>query len=417
MTPRPAEKTSKRPPSPQRRPRPANGAAVTRTRKPIARPGRVAAPSPPPPGGKNPPRVDRELFRRSSGRRASAGRVLAVGLICFGLWTLFDANQLYHNALSSPFGTRRSVSLAILRPIAAVTNALGLSGPVNAADSALGRGGRASSATLPPVPVVVPTGRAANDSSIWGMAPRPHSGGRYVPPPKTVWPPALAPPTRAHPLEILDIGDSIGEDLGYGLGDLFGNDPYVRVLQRGKIDTGLARPDYYNWPAMLERYLRTYHPGAVVIMMGANDDQSLSLANGAAVSAGTRRWNEVYRSRIALMMDEVLAAGAHLVWVGLPPVSAPSVNNAFVERVNGMAKVLAAGRYGVTYVSTWKLLSGPHGGFTQYKQLNGSVQQIRYSDGVHLAPAGWDLLASYLLKPMERAWHVKLHARPLFKVG
>ncbi len=369
---------------------------------------------------KNPPRVDREVFRRPSGRRASAGRVLAVGLLCFGLWTLFDANQLYHNALSAPFGTRRSVSLAILGPIADVTNALGLSGPVNAADSALGRNNQPSSAaTLPAVPVT-PTGgglRAPNDAGPLGVAPHPHGRGKLPPPPRLVWPPPLPQPTRAHPLRLLDIGDSIGEDLGYGLGDVFSSDPYVRVIQRAKIDTGLARPDYYNWPAELESELRRYHPGAVVIMMGANDDQTLSLANGSGVSTSSPRWNRIYRRRIALMMAEVTASGAHLVWVGLPPVSSPAVNNAFVLRVNGLAKLLAAGRSGVTYVPSWKLLAGPHGTFTQYKTLNGGVQQIRYSDGVHLAPAGWDLLASYLLAPMERAWHIDLHARPLFKLG
>jgi hypothetical protein len=62
------------------------------------------------------------------------------------------------------------------------------------------------------------------------------------------------------------------------------------------------------------------------------------------------------------------------------------------------------------------VLAGPHGSFVQYKEVDGRVQQIRYSDGVHLAPTGWDLLASALLGPMQRAWHIELHARPLFKV-
>ncbi|MHB1986783.1 MAG: DUF459 domain-containing protein [Acidimicrobiales bacterium] len=373
--------------------------------------------------GQMAPRVDRELFRQPSGRRSSAGRALAVGLVCFGLWTLFDANQLYHNALTSPFGTRRSVAIAILRPIAAITDAVGLSGPVNAADSALGRNGASTNPTLPPPPPPPFSGaRAPNDAESSGVAPRPHSRpgqgtaliiGAKAP----VWPPPLRQPSRAHPLVMLDIGDSIGEDLGYGLGDVFSNDPFVHLIQKGRIDTGLARPDIYNWPAVLDADLRLFHPGAVVIMLGANDDQALEQAGERAVPVGTEKWNQLYRQRIGLLMDEATASGAHVIWVGLPPLQAPSVNSAFAIRVNQMAEELAASRSGVTYVASWKLLAGPKGGFVQYKRVDGSVQQIRYGDGVHLAPAGWDLLASSLLGPMSHAWKMNLHAAPLLRLG
>lgn len=360
------------------------------------------------------PRVDRALVRPPSGRRASAGRALAVGLLCFGLWTLFDANQLYHNALTSPVGTRRSVSMTVLRPIAAVANALGLSGPVNAANSALGRDNNSSFNPR----VAPPTGRAVasgpNDVNGFGMAPRPHTdlagyhGGTV-----STWPPPIPPPTRAHPLQMLDIGDSIGDDLGLGLGDVFTNDPYVNLLQKAVIDTGLARPDYFNWPAHLAADLRQYHPQVVVVMMGANDDQAMLTPSGAAVSPGTAAWDGLYRQRIRLVMQEAVDAGAHLLWVGLPPLAGTAVNSAFAKHVNAMAQQEAASIPGVTYVSSWATLGGPGGSFVQYKRIDGNILQIRYSDGVHLAPSGYDLLASALLGPMQHAWHISLHAKPL----
>ena len=75
-------------------------------------------------------------------------------------------------------------------------------------------------------------------------------------------------------MTLLSIGDSIGEDLGYGLGDVFSTDSAVRVVQEGVEDTGLSRADYYNWPGALEVDLRRYHPKIVVVMMGANDAQA-----------------------------------------------------------------------------------------------------------------------------------------------
>jgi hypothetical protein len=256
--------------------------------------------------------VSGERFGVSSGRRASAARVIAAGLICFGLWTLFDANQLYHNALSSPFGTRRTVAIEILRPLATAMNAVGISGPVNAADGALGRNGPATDSTLPPLPPppAFQGRRAPNNANGWGVAPAPHSrGGEGPPTAQLLWPPPIPQPTKADPLVILDIGDSIGVDLGFGLGDVFANDPYVRVLQKGHIDTGLARPDAYNWPAVLEADLRQYHPGVVVMMIGANDDQALSVPGGSSVAVGTAEWNRAYHDRIDLVMAEATAAG------------------------------------------------------------------------------------------------------------
>ncbi len=370
--------------------------------------------------GEKAPRVDRAVFGQPSGSRASAGRVLAVGLLCFAIWTLFDANQLYHNALSSPFGTRRSVALSVLRPLAALSNVLHFSGPVNAADSALGRNGPATNPVLPPPPGRSVASRAPNDAGAAGLAPHPHTRvgeGVSTVTPVTAWPPPLTQPTVAHPLVMLDIGDSIGEDLGFGLGDVFSHDPYVRVVQKAQIDTGLARPDYYNWPAALAAEVKTYHPGVVVIMMGANDDQALSMPNGQAVAYGTTTWNTVYLQRINLLMEEALASGSHVVWVGLPPLNSPAVNSAFASHVNRLAEEAAGSHSGVTYVSSWSTLSGSHGTFVQYKKVNGSVQQIRYSDGVHLAPTGWDLLASSLLAPMSHALRINLHATPLLTVG
>jgi hypothetical protein len=369
--------------------------------------------------GKMAPRVDRAVYREPSGRRASAGRALAVGLLCFGIWTLFDANQLYHNALTSPFGARRTVSIDILRPIASVANALGLSGPVNAANSALGRNQGSTSARLPPPPSLPPSGvRPPNDVPRSGGAPRPHthvgqSAGKSTGVQRYSWPPPVAQPTPTHPLVMLDIGDSVGEDLGFGLLDQFSRDPYVHVVPKGHIDTGLARPDVLNWPVVLEKDLHQYHPGVVVIMMGANDDQSLLLPNGSGVATGTALWDRMYRQRVALLMAEGTAAGAHVLWVGLPPLSGPAVSSTFAQHVNSIAQQEAARYHGVTYISSWTTLGGPHGSFVEYKRVGGSVLQIRYADGVHLAPSGYDLLASSLVRPMERIWHINLHTRPL----
>src|SRR5580658_4397718 len=75
---------------------------------------------------------------RKRSQRATAGRCLGVGLVCFGLWLVLDANQRYLSAQAAPLGSRRTVAITILRPLAAVTSAPGLSSLVDGANDARG---------------------------------------------------------------------------------------------------------------------------------------------------------------------------------------------------------------------------------------------------------------------------------------
>jgi hypothetical protein len=344
-------------------------------------------------------------------------------LLCFLIWLLFDANQLYHSAEVGQIGVRRTVAVSVLRPIAAVADALGISGPVNAADSALGRcgiggapvcgGGGTSPITVPTTPPpnttttsipVVVVGHRAN--GYMGFLAAPHLGAPYWPQPPP-WPPQIPPPTGRHPLTLLSIGDSIGEDLGFGIGDVFSQDPAVTVVQKALEDTGLARTDYYNWPATLNVDLRHYRPKIVVVMMGANDAQSL-YENGSYFSFGTPTWWRLYAARVALVMTEATDAGAHVMWVGLPPMGPGStVPRGFPRQADSVFSAEAEAHEGVLYFDSTKVLS-KHGRFTLNLTIGGNIEQVRSNDGVHLLPPGYDLLAGDLVQPMEQGWGVHL---------
>ena len=246
----------------------------------------------------------------------------------------------------------------------------------------------------------------------FGLPPSPHfnSRGRGVlPPPPHLGPPALANPTAAHPLTLLSVGDSVGVDLGLGVADAFSNDSAVQVVQRGVVDSGLARSDYYNWPVQLQAALRQYRPGIVVIMMGANDAQAF-YSNGRYISFGSPAWWNAYTARVATVMSDATSVGAHVLWVGLPPMNSKVLPLPYLQRVNQIYKRQAQLHPGVTYFSSWALLANKHGGFAQFLTIGGNVEQIRAADGVHLYPAGYDRLGNAIVTPMERSWHVNLKA-------
>lgn len=217
----------------------------------------------------------------------------------------------------------------------------------------------------------------------------------------------LPQPTAGKPMTILEVGDSLGEDLGIGMGTVFSNNPLVKVIQDSHGDSGLARPDFYNWPAVLESELRQYHPEAVVVLMGGNDGQSFDTPSGV-VSWGSAQWHRVYSQRVAAFMAEALAAHAKVLWVGLPIMADPSFWQE-MQTQNAIYKAEAASHPGVTYFPSARVFENSAGQYAESLPVNGQMELVRDSDGVHITiNYGADLIAEAIIPVMEHAWGIRL---------
>ncbi len=353
----------------------------------------------------------RAARRTTKGRRVvAAGQVLFVGLVCFATWLLLDARALYDAARSSPLGTRRTVAMTVLRPVARAGAALGLDRIGRGADLVLGRDGTPGGS--------VAAGAPGRGRSPVPTEPRP-APTSTVAPSVTTAPPTTAPTAGLAPVEqpgpgrtmtMLEVGDSIGEDLGFGLGDVLAADRYVRIVQDAVGSTGLAAIGYYDWPAQLEVELRRYHPQVVVVMLGGNDAQSFDVGS-RYIGFGTAAWRDVYGARVARMMSEATAAGAHVLWVGMPIMSpAATLSDAAMRTENSLFAAEARAHPGVTFLSTWRVLATPSGAYSEYlPDRSGTLVQVRDDDGIHIdVPGGTDLLARAAVAAMERTWHVRL---------
>lgn len=218
----------------------------------------------------------------------------------------------------------------------------------------------------------------------------------------------LPQPSDAKPLTILDIGDSLGEDLGLGEGYTMGTNPLVRVVQDAVGDTGLARPDYYDWPAHLSSELKALHPQIVTVLIGGNDAENF-LFNGQVIVFGTPEWHTIYSQRVALMMKEALAARVKMLWVGLP-IMQNAQFAASMQMLNAIYRTQAALHPGVEFLPTWALFSNAGGQYSTYlTNSSGQTVLARDGDGVHIAPpGGCDIVAIAAIKDIESLWHVKL---------
>ena len=71
-------------------------------------------------------------------------------------------------------------------------------------------------------------------------------------------------PTGTNKLRVVVIGDSLATGLGVYL-ERATKPSLVRVSRQGRISTGLARPDYFDWPAALTEIVNKFRPDLIVV--------------------------------------------------------------------------------------------------------------------------------------------------------
>ena len=332
--------------------------------------------------------------------------MLFIGAVCFALWLVLDAPSLQRSATVSPLGARRTVSLDIVGPFAALSRGTGLSHLVGWTDRELGRtpgGGPSLAVITGPPPAKGPKPPPGS------RPPGPVPGGASSTTTTSTLPVLSAHPTSADPLRVLVVGDSLGIDLGQPLvNDLAATGVVTPVLD-GRVDTGLSRPDYFDWPAELRVDMVNHRPQLVVVMIGANDPQSLVGGAGGGIAYGTPAWNAEYAQRVGALIDEANAGGAHVLWVGMPPMAGSQLNGE-MQDLNGVVQSQVAARpVGATYLSSTLSLGDAHRAFAAYLPgSSGAEVNVRTPDGIHLAPGGGERLSQAVLASMRSTLHIGL---------
>ena len=305
-----------------------------------------------------------------------AGRVFVVMLVCLLLWTFLFSPTLKRAAEASPEGARRSAALAVLGPFASISEALQITKLTDAVEEALGRDPEAAPGgqiVLPPEPIPTSTGGDGGD-------PEPDVSG------------PMRRPTGKDKLRVVVVGDSLAAGLGINLERVL-KPSLVRVSRQGRISTGLARPDYFDWPSAIEQIVDNFEPDLIVVMLGENDNQALRTPGGREETpVGTFQWPGAYEERVRDFMELITARGSRLVWVGLPVVRDEG-RWGIVQRQNDIFERAANDVRNVAFLDTWDLFSAPDGGYTAYYRSEGGVQLIRESDGLHFNNPGYELLA------------------------
>jgi lysophospholipase L1-like esterase len=327
----------------------------------------------------------RVLYAR---RLMPAGHGLVVILVALLAWTLLYAPTLKRAAEASPLGARRTVSLAVLRPVAAVSDWIGLNELAGSIERAVGRDqGRPGGAFVPPPEDIPLTPEEGNEDPHGGNGDQNGNGDGA-----TAGTDPIRAPTPDRKLRVAIVGDSLAAGLGYFAERVF-LPRLVKVSRQGRISTGLARPDYFNWPYTMQRIVDRFDPDLVIVMLGENDHQSLQTVHGEREALiGTSEWPPTYRDRVLTMMRIATSQGAKVVWAGLP-ISADFRVRDHSRRENEIYEFAASISNDVAYFDAWERFREPGDGYTAYFLEGRRVILIREGDGLHFNAIGYTILA------------------------
>ncbi|HEY6568164.1 MAG TPA: GDSL-type esterase/lipase family protein, partial [Actinomycetota bacterium] len=307
-----------------------------------------------------------------------AGKVLIAMLVCLLVWALLYAPTLKRASEAQPLGTRRTVSLWVLGPLAAISNVLQLTTLTDGVSSALGKDPDAAA------------GGDIGDIVVPSIAP----GASLSPTPQgpVTQTTPIRKPTPKDKLRVVVVGDSLSQGLGVYMEREF-QPSLVRVSKQGRISTGLARLDYFDWLGGMKEIEEGYRPDLVIVMIGDNDNQSLQTPGGqTAAEIGSYEWPRGYEERVEEMTRIAVDGGAHVAWVGLPIVSKKD-RWPVMRRQNEIFERVIERTPNAVYIDTWDRFATPGGDYTDFYRHDGQAELIRATDGLHFNPRGYELVA------------------------
>ena len=359
-----------------------------------------------------------------------AWRIFGAVAICFAITLLLNTKSFMKIVAAEPDGPVRSVLLAPARGLDATASAVKLDRLNAWIDTAFNREDTAP--RFDAVPASTPATAASTGNPRSG---RYHDIGRDVAPtpapdtpgaadsaaparaaptaPSATTTPALASSaglravTTSNQLRVYVAGDSFVDWIGYDMQDYGKKDGYITTRLDSKISSGLARPDYFDWPARLTQAMAgDPRPEAVVFMVGANDDTDLRV-DSHTYARGTPEWSAEYRKRAGEVMDIVGRGGAQFYWIG-QPIMRDGARSKVAADINAAAMAEAAKRPWVHFIDTWAMFADASGNYATFLPgPDGELVRVRQDEGVHWTRTGTTWVSDVVYQAIKRDWKIQ----------
>jgi hypothetical protein len=165
----------------------------------------------------------------------------------------------------------------------------------------------------------------------------------------------------------------------------------ARFESGARPSTGLARPDFFDWPAEIPKIVESFDPDVFIVSLGTNDGQAVRLKDRSWVRSSEERWSEIYRERVRKMLVGMNAGRARkVIWIG-PNALRRRKSGSRRARINAMMRDEIEKFEGdAHFIDLYHLATDDHGRVKRFvkRQSDGRHFLARAKDGVHLSLPG-----------------------------
>ena len=221
-----------------------------------------------------------------------------------------------------------------------------------------------------------------------------------APAPAAALPPAKPKIEKAEGATRLAVfGDSLANDVASALDRFYEEDPNLMVIAQGVGSSGIVRTDFFDWPKAISAEIEKDSFDIAVFIIGINDRQKLNIG-GTSYGSLSPEWTVEYSGRVSRIVQELRAANKPTIWIGLPPMEAPT----FGKTMFGINEVqrLAVFGGGAEFLDIYPRFADENGKYaSRGPDLNGNNVRMRRDDGIHFSAAGADKLAFYLSQTLR----------------
>lgn len=226
----------------------------------------------------------------------------------------------------------------------------------------------------------------------------------------------VKPPQKKHPVPrepelviapkapdartVLVIGDFLGGALANGLNQAYADNTHVAVIDRTQASSGLVRNDVMDWPKGLKALVEKEKPSAILVMLGANDRQSMRVG-GDSQPLGSEKWTTEYVARIDALTKALADTKLPFAWLGLPSFKSSRMSDDMLV-LNELYRA-SAGRVDGQFIDVWDGFVDENGAFSSTgPDVSGQPVRLRTGDGINFTAAGKRKLAFFAEKPLAR---------------
>lgn len=198
------------------------------------------------------------------------------------------------------------------------------------------------------------------------------------------------------PQQFLVIGDSLGGGLGAGITRLR---PESDVTLRFVEESGIARPEVYDWSASLPKILDGKQYDDIIVLLGANDRQMIK-SGALRLNFNSPEWAAAYKAQLDRILGVLKSSGARVYWVSLPPMADKDFEAAMQVIAALQRERVAA--HGMSFIDVHKDFLAADGSYTDSgPDDTGVVRKLRSSDGITFFKQGNNRLAQLVLAAIK----------------